>query len=308
MDKDHFEFRLILLALAILLLSACQALPVELLVQPAPTPTPEVFISLEQAGVGPNIMGQVVWGITPVPGAVVELRDGAWASDTAEVLRQATADAAGVFTITAAPVGEYGLVARWPDGGANMAAVTPVQITAGADLTDVPVRLAKQIILVEPPAGAVVESTPILRWQPLPGALTYRVMLIDAGTTELLLDERIEATEFTVPAALTSGRTYQWLAQGLIEEDVLLGEVDSTFTFVDTRQAATTSATDGSPQLSLDTGSIASGFEIEADRRRARRRQRPLLGDAACIYPRHPAGLSYPQPPHQAADLHLSGG
>ena len=145
-----------------------------------------------------------------------------------------------------------------------MAAVTPVQIAAGADLTDVTVRLAKQIVLVEPPAGAVVESAPILRWQPLPGALTYRVMLIDAGTTELLVDERIEATEYPITTALTSGRTYQWLAQGLIEEDVLLGEVDSTFTLADTGQAAPTAATaDGSPQLSLDTGSIASGFEVE---------------------------------------------
>ena len=108
MHKYHFKFRLILLTLAILVLSACQALPVGLPAQPAPTPSPEIFISPEQTGAGPSIGGQVVWGMQPVPGALVELRDGAWASDTAEVLRQTSADAGGVFTITAAPVGEYG--------------------------------------------------------------------------------------------------------------------------------------------------------------------------------------------------------
>jgi len=262
MHNYRFEVRIFFLMAAIFVLSACQALPLRTL--PQPTPSPEIFISLEQAGAGPSIHGRVVWGTQPVSGAVVELRDGAWASASATVLRQTTADASGIFTVTAAPIGEYGLVALWPDGGTNMAAVTPVQIAADAYLTDVIVWLAKEMRLAEPPSGAVVEGAPTLRWQPLEEASLYRVMVIDAGTTELLVDERIETTEFAMPETLMRGRTYQWLAQGLDEDGMLLGEVDSTFTVAGNDQVATTvSPTDGSLQISLDIGSMASGFEIE---------------------------------------------
>ncbi|MBX2998064.1 MAG: carboxypeptidase regulatory-like domain-containing protein [Caldilineaceae bacterium] len=257
-SRTRLEIRLLVSLSVLLLLSACQALPAGVFSQPAPTPSPEIFISLEQAGAGPSIRGQVLWGSQPVSGAVVELRDGPWALESAPVLRQTTADASGVFTITAAPIGEYGLAARWPDGGANMAAVTPVQIAAGADLTDITVWLAKEIGLIEPASGAVVEDAPTLRWQPLEGVGLYRVMVIDVGTTELLADEQIEETEFAVTSALMPGRTYQWLAQGLDEGGMLLGEVDSTFTV-----AGKDSATDGSLHISLDTGSIASDFETE---------------------------------------------
>src|SRR5690606_21212176 len=117
----------------------------------------------------------------------------------------------------------------------------------------------KAIPPLEPASGAVVESAPVLRWQPLAGALVYRVMVIDAGTTELLVDEQIDGTVFTVTAALTPGHTYQWLAQGLGEAGVLLGEGESTFTVGPIGETATT----GSPQISLNTGSMASGFETE---------------------------------------------
>lgn len=250
MNKNCFAIRLFVWMTAILLLSACQMLPGQLPSQPADA--------------GSNIHGQVMWGTQPVAGAAVELRDGAWATDSATVLRQTTADASGLFTLTGAPMGDYGLVARWPDGGANMAAVTPVQIAAGEDLTDVTVWLAKEIGLIEPISGAVVEGAPLLRWQPLAEASHYRVMVIDAGTTELVIDEQTEEADFIVTAALTPGRTYQWLAQGLGEDGVLLGEVESTFTVADTAQMATpVAAANGSTHVSLDTGSIASDFEIE---------------------------------------------
>jgi hypothetical protein len=241
MYNNRIKVHRFFLMVAIFILASCQALPVG----PAPTPSPEIFISLEEAGAGPTIHGQVLWGAQLVPGAVVELRDGAWASDSATVLGETTADASGLFTMTAAPVGEYGLVALWPDGSANMAAVTPVEITAGEDLTDVRVWLAKEMRLLEPSSGALVEGAPTLRWQPLEGASHYRVMVIDAGTTELVADEQIEEVEFTVTAALTPGRSYQWLAQGLDEDGMLLGEVDSTFTVAARDSAYQGLTTDG---------------------------------------------------------------
>lgn len=258
MKLARFSAVICFATLAVLIFSACQAPSMDQRLPAVPTPSAMV-IPQEQTGAGPNIRGQVVWGMQPVPGATVELRDGAWATESAAVLRQTTADAGGLFTITAAPVGEYGLVALWPDGGANKAAVTPVQIVAGVDLTDAIVRLAKEIPPLEPASGAVVESAPVLRWQPLAGALVYRVMVIDAGTTELLVDEQIDGTVFAVTAALTPGHTYQWLAQGLGEAGVLLGEGDSTFTVGPIGETATA----GSPQISLNTANVASGFETE---------------------------------------------
>ena len=67
--------------------------------------------------------------------------------------------------------------------------------------------------------------------------------------------------------------------------------------------------TDGSLHFSLDTGSIATGFQTETESRPYPPMRMPtLLGDAARVHPRHPAGLSHQQSPHAAADLHLSGG
>lgn len=67
MNNDHFKVRLFFV-IAGSVLAVCQALPVGLL--PQPTPSPEIFIPLEQAGAGPSIHGQVLWGTQPVPDAI----------------------------------------------------------------------------------------------------------------------------------------------------------------------------------------------------------------------------------------------
>ena len=79
----------------------------------------------------------------------------------------------------------------------------------------------------------VVDGVPVLRWQPLDEAFQYRVWVIDAGTTELMMDERTEQTQFEVTTPLIPGRIYQWLVQALGEDDALLGELNSTFTYAD---------------------------------------------------------------------------
>jgi hypothetical protein len=186
------------------------------------TPTPEVFIALTQAvPLSPTdgrIAGTVLWGTTPVSGAQVELRTGAWATDTEGVKGIAIADAAGQFALENVPVGEYGLVALWPDGGANTAPVTPVQVSAGAELTEIEVYLAKELELLAPASGAEVSATPTLRWSGLPEVAAYQLWIVDAGTTELVFDlvitDTSQALQIIAPP-LTPGHTYQWMVNGL---------------------------------------------------------------------------------------------
>lgn len=94
--------------------------------QPEETPTPEVFIGLKQAVLLPqadgSIAGTALWGTSPVLGAQVEVRMGARATNTVAARGTAIAEAAGQFVLEEVAASEYGLVALWPDGGANVAA------------------------------------------------------------------------------------------------------------------------------------------------------------------------------------------
>lgn len=176
-----------------------------------------------------RISGRVLWAGEPVPGATVELRSGAWATAAAEVLARTVADSNGEYLLENPPLGEYGLVAGWPDGGANRAAVTPVQITTGAELTGVDVYLVRELELVEPASGATVTTTPTLRWQPFPATDRYRVWVIDAGTTELMVDQLVSTTSFAVTEPLKQDATYTWLVQALTANGLLLAELENTF-------------------------------------------------------------------------------
>jgi hypothetical protein len=178
---------------------------------------------------GRRISGRVLWGSTPVPAAQVELRTGAWATAAAGVVTRTSADTNGYFVLPSPPVGEFGLVAGWPDGGTNRAAVTPVQITAGAEVTGVVVYLVRELELVEPLSGATVPGTPTLRWQPFPGTAHYRVWVIDAGTTALMVEQIVTTTSLTVPRRLAEERTYTWLVQALAADGSLLAELENTF-------------------------------------------------------------------------------
>jgi hypothetical protein len=139
------------------------------------------------------------------------------------------ADANGDFIFNNPPQGDYGLVAVWPDGGVNMAAVTPVQITAGIELTGMNVYLARELELIAPVSGAVVDVTPTLHWQAFPGADHYRVWLVDAGTTELMVDQVVSKTSLKVPHSLGWDKTYTWLVQALAADGSLLAELENTF-------------------------------------------------------------------------------
>jgi hypothetical protein len=198
-------------------LAGCQAM---VTVEP-PTPTPEVSIPLTAVmAERSTIAGRVLWGTTPVAGAPVELRTGAWADPGAsESIARTVSGNNGEFQLEAPPAGgEFGLVARWPDGSANQAPVTPVQIGAGQAVANVEVYLARTLEMLEPTAGAEVAATPTLRWAGLPGVAAYHLWIIDAGTTELVFDlvitDTTEVVQVVAPP-LTPGRTYNWTVTGL---------------------------------------------------------------------------------------------
>jgi hypothetical protein len=206
------------LLLSLGLLAACTVKAA----QDSPTPTPEVFIPRTAvAPQGPTITGRVLWGETPVGGARVELRTGAWADPAnSETIAQAVADADGYFELEAPPNGgTFGLVALWPESGANTSPVTPVQVAAGDGRIEADVYLAKELEWLEPASGTEVSATPTLRWGGVPGVSEYRLWVVDAGTTELVFDltitENPGVEQTVILPPLTPGRAYSWDVQGL---------------------------------------------------------------------------------------------
>jgi hypothetical protein len=199
-------------------------------------PTPEVVIpATVVAPAAPVIAGRVLWGDAPVAGAQVEARTGAWADAAAsQVIAHTVADAEGNFVLEA-PLGsdELGLVARWPDGSANPAPVTPVRIAPDDRRIEADVALARELVWLEPASGAEVSNTPTLRWEGLPGVDHYQLWVVDQGTTELVFDlnmaENTASEQRVVLPPLTPGRTYTWDVQGRAADDALLARRTGEF-------------------------------------------------------------------------------
>ena len=199
-------------------------------------PAPEVFISATAvAPAAPVIAGRVLWGDAPVAGARVEMRTGAWADPQAsQVVDQTVADAEGKYALEVPPNSDdFGLVALWPDGGANPAPVTPVRIMPDARRIETDVALARELVWLEPASGAEVTATPTVRWGGLPGVDHYQLWVVDQGTTELVFDlniaENTASEQRVVLPPLTPGRTYTWDVQGRSADDALLARRTGEF-------------------------------------------------------------------------------
>ena len=61
-----------------------------------------------------------------------------------------------------------------------------------------------------PVATVVLETRPMLRWTPLPGATTYTVTLQDQATGQTISSPPSTRTEWVPDQALTRGTTYAW--------------------------------------------------------------------------------------------------
>ncbi len=61
------------------------------------------------------------------------------------------------------------------------------------------------------PVGVVVRGDrPTLRWQPLSGATSYTVTLLDSDSGATMTSPPLNATEWAVPRRLMRGGTYTW--------------------------------------------------------------------------------------------------
>jgi hypothetical protein len=223
-----------LIAAFTVLATACAGLPVE-----SPTPTPEIFIARTQAVPGtpipaPSISGVALWGSSPVAGARVELRMPGWRAtpgDPANTVAVTTAGADGRFAFEDAPAGDWTLVAIWPDGEESAGATPPANTESGQPV-DTTIRMERKLTLEEP-TGTTAGPTPMLRWSSLPEAAGYRVWIIDAGTTELVVNQDTSDPTFSVATPLTAGRTYQILVSALDAEGQPLANAQAEVTVTD---------------------------------------------------------------------------
>jgi hypothetical protein len=179
----------------------------------------------------PSLSGIATYGGQPAPGAKITLRIPGWQADpTGMTVAEATTGADGRFAFENPPVGEYSIVGFFADGEQDSGGWPLVIIEEGREIADVTVPLERALALLQPASGAQTASAPTLAWEPFAEALGgYRLLLIDAGTTEMVLDALFAETTVSAPS-LTPGRTYTWVVQALGGDNVLLAESASEFT------------------------------------------------------------------------------
>jgi hypothetical protein len=219
-------------ALALLIACSPVAGPLTVSTPTALTPTTAPPSPMLQSNVGKSISGRVLWGTRPVAGARVELRQPGWRSGDGVAsgpLAQATSDTNGHYVIKEPPVGEFALVAVWPDGTDSNGVTPPVTIAAGQELLDFDLHLEKELRLIAPVSGALVGPSPVLHWDALPEAASYKVLVLDAGTTEVMMDIPTQETSLALQRALEPGRTYQWVVTALGPGEVALAHLDGEF-------------------------------------------------------------------------------
>ena len=223
---------------------------------PTPQPTANTVptVSTTQTASAPTgefVSGIITFAGEPLPGARAELRVPGWQTNAVPAVASAVAGPDGVYQMEHPPVGDYSMIGIFPDGQIDAAAYPPVVITAGQTITGIDITLEKALTLVAPAAGAQVEVTPTLRWKGMPEAAKYRVWVVDAGTTELLLDQTVTDTALVVTASLAPGRTYDWVVNAFTAKDISVGALTSRFAVIpsaDTQvNPGVISATDGLP-------------------------------------------------------------
>jgi hypothetical protein len=64
--------------------------------------------------------------------------------------------------------------------------------------------------LLSPVGRVVVDNPPLFKWQAMPGALSYRVMVYGAGYEKIVESPAVHGTEWRPAAALPAGEVYTW--------------------------------------------------------------------------------------------------
>jgi hypothetical protein len=99
-------------------------------------------------------------------------------------------------------------------------------------MMDMDVKLERTLKMLEPAAGSETGVSPTLSWEAFPGALTYKVLVIDAGTTEPVVQQEITATRLLVSPPLQTGRTYNLAINALDGDKESLANAQMEFKVV----------------------------------------------------------------------------
>jgi hypothetical protein len=191
-----------------------------------PTQKPQALPLPEEAEAtafvtGGSVTGTAYWGEDPLAGALIELRPDDWrvtGDETAVAQGQAGPD--GQFMITDVPAGEWSVVARWPEGAQSAGGTPVVTVSEGQGVNDVIVRLERAMTLLEPDISQPGAATPTIRWESIPGIDRYRVLLIDMGTTEAVVQEMVEGDSLTVAEGLLQpSRQYTLVISGMSADE-----------------------------------------------------------------------------------------
>lgn len=209
---------------------------------------------------GESLSGVALWGNEPVADARLELRAVDWRVTGDETaIASATAGAAGQFLFAGPPVGEYSLVAYWPDGEFSQGG-TPV-VTIGPDQTIAgqAIKLERGLTLLEPDLSEPVATLPGFAWEPLEGIMSYRVRVIDGGTTEAVVEEVVTEPALTVTEQLEPARDYRLAISALSPDgSETLANVEADFRTQDTLSVP--------PPLALPLTCIQPGLATYIDR------------------------------------------
>jgi hypothetical protein len=170
---------------------------------------------------GGSVTGTAFWGDAPLPGALIELRADDWRVTGDETaVAEGVAGADGQFMITDVPAGEWSVVARWPEGDLSAGGTPVVTVSEGQGVTDVVVRLERAISLLEPDLSQPGSASPTIRWESIPDIDVYRVLLIDTGTTEAVVQEMVEGDNLTVAEGLLQpSRSYTLVISGMSADE-----------------------------------------------------------------------------------------
>ena len=75
---------------------------------------------------------------------------------------------------------------------------------------------APEFRLVAPLGTVVLDTRPMLRWTPVPGAITYLVTLQDQATGQTISSSPLARTDWVPDHPLTRGATYAWQVAGSV--------------------------------------------------------------------------------------------
>jgi len=192
-----------------------------------------------------NVQGRVFYNSKPVENIEVRLCEtfNQYFGGCGGKIYTARTDKDGEYVITDVEPKTYeGLLARVFDTDSSIFATTGIagissnkyEIVADKTLFVSPTHLFKgDLKLISPKAGAKVSAQNLeLKWDPYPDAAYYKFSIYpeDVSATSPYVNERLEATSFTVDKPLEKG-TYRWQVTAYNSGDKKLSESSNDIKF-----------------------------------------------------------------------------